>query len=379
MAAVSKVLVIGGGIGGLVAARALRLKSIDVDLIEKQPDWSVYGVGIIQPYNMLRALQKIGLAQQCLEVGAAFDSYRIHDAQGNVLFDPEISDAHGVELPANNGITRPKLHDVLIAGAKEVGTDIRLGTTVSAYKDHGEYVEVGFSDGEQRRYDLALAFDGALSDTRRNLFGDECRPAFNGQGVWRYNFPRPASLDTAALYFGATTKVGLVPLSSTLMYMFIVTPEKDGTWYGGPEVAKQMQERLDGYGGLVGELRGQITDPAAVVYRPMMNLLLPKPWYKGRLLLAGDAAHTTTPHLGQGAAMAIEDGVLLGELLSEHATVRSALDTFMTRRFDRVKYVVDCSTQLASWELEEWRGARNPEARPGELLHEASVTLRQPY
>lgn len=379
MAAVSKVLVIGGGIGGLVAARALRLKGIDVDLIEKQPDWTVYGVGIIQPYNMLRALQEIGLSQQCLEVGAAFDSYRIHDAQGNVLLDPEVPEEHGSDLPANNGITRPKLHDVLIAGAKEVGTQIRLGTTMTSYHDDGDHLEVGSSDGEQRRYDLVLAFDGALSDTRRVLFGDDRRPAFNGQGVWRYNFPRPASLDTAALYFGAKTKVGLIPLSSTLMYMFIVTPEVDGTWYAGPTLHQQMRDRLDGYGGLVAELRDQIVDPADVVYRPMMNLLLEGSWHKGRLLLAGDAAHTTTPHLGQGAAMAIEDAVLLGKLLADHTSLQPALDEFTARRLNRVKYVINCSTQLATWELEEWRGSPNPAARPGELLHEASLTLRGHY
>lgn len=380
MAAVSKALVIGGGIGGLVAARALRMQGIEVDLIEKAPTWTVYGVGIIQPNNVLRALEKVGLVQPCLKKGGAFESWRVHDAQGNVLLDPPGARDAAPHLPANNGITRPKLHEVLIDGATEKGVDIRLGTTVSDLNHSaGAAVDVSFSDGSQRRYDLVIGYEGVFSPTRQWLFGDTYTPQFTGQGVWRYNFERPAEMDTGMVFFGPDTKVGLVPLSPTLMYMFIVTAEKDGTWYDGPDVASEMQARLKGYGGLVERLKSEILDPAGVVYRPMMNMLVSEPWYKGRIMLGGDAAHTTTPHLAQGAAMAIEDAVLLAELLGTHSTLEVAQREFMQRRFDRVKYVVDCSTQLASWEMEEWRGIHNPDADPGGLLHRATAALMAEY
>lgn len=379
MPAISKALVIGGGIGGLVAARALRLQGIAVDLVEKEPKWTVYGVGIIQPNNFLRALDKVGLAQACLDLGSPFEGWRVHDAQGNVLLDPPGERSAAPHLPPNNGITRPKLHEVLIKGATEVDVNIRLGTTVTEFHDDGDGVDAKFSDGTTGRYDLMISFDGAFSQMRQTLFGDEKVPVFGDQGVWRYNFPRPAEMDTGMIFSGPDTKIGLVPLSPTLMYMFIVTPEKDGTWYSGPDVADIMRSRIKGYGGLIAQLREQITDPAGVVYRPMINILMSDPWYKGRVLLAGDAAHTTTPHLAQGAAMAVEDAVLLGELLGRDGDLQSALQEFMQRRYDRVKYVVDCSTQIATWEKEEWLGIANHEAEAGSLLHRATSELMKEY
>jgi 2-polyprenyl-6-methoxyphenol hydroxylase-like FAD-dependent oxidoreductase len=379
MTVIARALVIGGGIGGLVAARALRQQGIAVDLIEREPRWTVYGVGIIQPNNALRALDRIGLAWQCLDHGGPFEGWRIHDAQGKVLIDPPGENGAAPHLPPNNGITRPKLHEVLIQGAREVGTDIRLGTTATALHDDGDGVDVTFSDGEVRRYDLVLGYDGLFSETRRMLFGDTYKPRFNGQGVWRYNFERPADMDTGKVFFGPDTKIGLVPMSPALMYMFVVTAEADSRWYDGPTAAEEMRSRLKGYGGPIERLSQLITDPAGVVYRPMLTLLVDDPWHKGRILIAGDAAHSTTPHLAQGAAMAIEDAVLLGELLGGDGSLDAAMSAFMRRRFDRVKYVVDTCDQLAAWELEEWRGIDNPDADQGGLLHRATHALMADY
>lgn len=378
MPVVSKVLVIGGGIGGLAAARALRLKGISVDLIEKEPRWTVYGVGIIQPNNFLRAMARIGLAQACLDRGGAFGGWRILDEPGAVLIDaaPDIS-IQG--YPANNGITRPVLHDILIKGATEAGARIRLGTTATSMDDDGKSVAVTFSDGSQNRYDLVIAFDGVFSDTRKQLFGDTFAPHFTGQGAWRYNLPRPAELDTGAIVLGSHSKAGLVPLSPTLMYIFLLSSEREGSWYRGPDLADQLRARLAGYGGLVARLREQIVDADAVVYRPLLSVLVDPPWGRGRILLAGDAAHSTTPHLAQGAAMAVEDAVLLGEVLGREGPVEAALAEFMARRFERVKYVVDTSTTIAGWELDAWRDQPDPHARQGELLHEASIKLLEDF
>jgi 2-polyprenyl-6-methoxyphenol hydroxylase-like FAD-dependent oxidoreductase len=111
----------------------------------------------------------------------------------------------------------------------------------------------------------------------------------------------------------------------------------------------------------------------------MESVLVPPPWYRGRQLIIGDAAHATTPHLAQGASMAIEDAVLLGDLLAKHDSLFPALAEFMNRRFQRAKYVVETSDQIATWELEHWNGVINPKARPGELLHEATQALLEDY
>jgi 2-polyprenyl-6-methoxyphenol hydroxylase-like FAD-dependent oxidoreductase len=379
MTAISKALVVGGGIGGLTAAVAMRQQGIAVDLVEIMAEMKVYGVGIIQPNNTLRALEKLGLAQACIEAGAPYPGWRIFDAHGNVLMDaPGTSDA-APAYPANNGITRPRLHNILTDAATREGVTIRFGMTLEEFEDDGAGVDVLFTDGTRDRYDLVVGCDGLYSKLRSRLFPHAKSPQFTGQGVWRYNLPRPADLEWGALYNGPTSKVGFVPLSPTLMYMLIVTHEPTNPRFEGVDMAAEMRSRLEGYTGLVEELKHQIVNSDDVVYRPLEHHMLEAPWMKGRMLLIGDATHGTTPHLAQGAAMAIEDAVLLGELMARDEPVDDLLKEFMARRFDRAKYVVDSSVQIGQWEMQEWRGVHDPAANPGMLLGQATHALMASY
>jgi 2-polyprenyl-6-methoxyphenol hydroxylase-like FAD-dependent oxidoreductase len=119
-----------------------------------------------------------------------------------------------------------------------------------------------------------------------------------------------------------------------------------------------MRERLEGYGSVIGELRDtRITEGSEIVYRPVYSLLVPSPWYRGRVVLVGDSAHATSPHVGQGAAMAIEDAVVLSEELTSDADVTDALDRYMERRFARCRRIWEISRQLGTWEIEEVQDA----------------------
>jgi 2-polyprenyl-6-methoxyphenol hydroxylase-like FAD-dependent oxidoreductase len=113
-----------------------------------------------------------------------------------------------------------------------------------------------------------------------------------------------------------------------------------------------MRERLAPFGGLIARVRDQIVDPSGVIYRPLAVIFLPPPWFTGRVVLVGDAAHATTPHLGQGAGMAIEDAVVLAEELVRASTPAGALDRFMQRRFERCKVIFESSVTVGQWEME---------------------------
>jgi 2-polyprenyl-6-methoxyphenol hydroxylase-like FAD-dependent oxidoreductase len=379
MSAIGKALVVGGGIGGLTAAVALRRAGIEVDLVEIKNSWSVYGVGIIQPNNVMRALDRVGLAQACVDKGGAYPGWRIYSETNALVFEAPASNRSAPAFPPYNGITRPLLQSILLEAAMSAGTGARLGVTVKEAVETDNGLLVTCTDDSRKHYDLLIAADGINSASRSRIFGDTVTPRFTGQCVWRYNFARPADMTWGEVYYGNGTKVGLVPMSATTMYMFLVTAEPSNPRMPPDQLAELMRDRLGDYTGRVGELREVITDSAAVVYKPMESVLLPQPWYRGRQLIIGDAAHATTPHLAQGAAMAIEDAVLLGELLGEDRTLESALQEFMSRRFKRAKYVVDCSDQIATWELEQWNSIVNPAARPGELLHEATLALLDDY
>lgn len=379
MTAINKVLVIGGGIGGLSAGIALRQAGIAVDLVEIQPEFSVYGVGIIQPNNVLRALDAIGVAKHCCALGAPFPGWRIHDHAGNHLMDAPNDTKAAPDFPPNNGITRPDLQKALSEAAYANDVSIRLGVTASALNDKGDHVEVAFTDGTSGRYDLVVASDGLNSKTRETVFPGATSPTFTGQGVWRYNFPRPGRVKWGEIHVGPKSKVGLTPMREDLMYMFIVSAEPGNPWMEHDHLAEQMRARLEGFTGFIAELGEQIVDNDGVVYKPMEVSLLNDPWYKNRILLIGDAAHASTPHLAQGAAMAIEDAVLLGKLMRQDRPVEALLQEFMSRRFNRAKFVLDSSVQIGIWEMESWDGIENPDARPGETLHEANLALLEDY
>jgi 2-polyprenyl-6-methoxyphenol hydroxylase-like FAD-dependent oxidoreductase len=362
VARIRSVLVVGGGIGGLSAALALRRAGIEVDLVEINKVWTVYHVGIVVQSNALRALAALGVVDQCLAVGFPYNGLEFRDIEGRLLADiPGIKIAPG--LPTELGLTRPALHKVLSEAALVAGVSVRLGTTATDIREGAEGVTVKLSAGTSRTYDLVVGADGAFSKTRTALFGDAFVPKFTGQGVWRYNVPRPAELTRAVMYTGLERgKCGFIPLTPDTGYVLLVQAES-GARIPEEKLAECFRERLARCTGVMAQLRDKITDSSLVVYRPLHALFMPAPWYKGRVVLIGDAVHATTPHLGQGAAQAMEDGVVLGELLAKDSPLEELLQAFMQRRYERCRLIYEASLQVGEWEQRP-----TPDADPAGLM-----------
>jgi 2-polyprenyl-6-methoxyphenol hydroxylase-like FAD-dependent oxidoreductase len=345
-----RVLIVGGGIGGLSLAIGLGRIGAHVDLVEIKPAWAVYGVGIIQPGNAIRAYRALGVADRCIERGFVYKRQRYYDAAGALIEERTMPAIEGLDLIGNCGIPRPILQDILVSEATAFGARIRLGVTAAGLQDHGESVAVEFTDGTSDTYDLVIGADGTFSKIRQMVFGDVYQPRFSGQGCWRFTTEKPAEMDYSANFYGPN-KAGLIPLTRSAMYMFITTREPGNPWMPEDRLHDLMRDRLHGHLGLAAEIRERIRRPEDVVYKPLETLLLPPPWYRGRVLLIGDAAHTTTPHHAQGAAMAVEDAVVLSELIAQSEDIPAVLDAFMTRRWERCRMVVEASLQVGEWEL----------------------------
>jgi 2-polyprenyl-6-methoxyphenol hydroxylase-like FAD-dependent oxidoreductase len=352
MTSVTRVLVVGGGIGGLSATIALRRLGFDVDLVEKNPAWDVYGVGIIQPGNALRALHELGLAEEAVAAGYPMHGDTTWLGDGQTLIADHEWPALVEGLPPGNGITRPRLHRIFQNHTLASGADVRTGVTLAGLRETGRHVEVEFTDGETRSYDLVLGADGLHSQIRELVFGLEYKPRFTGQVCWRYNLPRAEGLEKIWMFLGGTGSAGFVPLAPDLMYMLTIEKPPEGQPIRIPREgsAAVYRERLAGFGGPVAEQRELIVDDDAVVYRPVENVLLPPPWHRGRVVLIGDAAHATSPHCGQGAAQAIEDAIVLAEELSRSGPLEAALEAYMERRYDRCRMIVEGSEDVGRWE-----------------------------
>jgi 2-polyprenyl-6-methoxyphenol hydroxylase-like FAD-dependent oxidoreductase len=343
------VLVIGGGIGGLTTAIALRQRGFAADIIEKDPAWSVYGVGIIQQGNVLRAAQQLGILGQYIDAGFGFDAVDVYAPDGRKLAHvPSHRLLPG--LPANLGISRRALQKVLGDAASAAGATLRLGLTVTALADTGPRVEVEFSNGSVGTYDLVIGADGAYSATRTQIFANAPQPRFTGQAVWRYNLPRPAEVDALQAYNGPTG-AGLVPIGSDLMYMFLTTAEPGNPHYAREGLAARMRQKAAHCAPAIRALAEGIVDDEGVVYRPLEHLLVEGPWHRDRVVLLGDAVHTTTPHLGQGAGMAIEDGLVLADELTAHNDIDQALHAYRARRFERCAWIVRASLAICRGQL----------------------------
>jgi len=343
------ILIVGGGIGGLTAAIALRRTGQNVTLIEKDPEWSVYGVGIIQQANVVRAMDELGVLDAFLDAASGFDAVEIFIPDGTkVARIPAPSLVEG--KPANVGIGRRELQKVLADSTANLGTEVRLGLTVAELHDDGAGVDVTFSDGSSGRYDLVVGADGVYSQMRKMLFPDGPEPEFTGQAVWRYNLPRPEDMDALQVYNGRVG-VGLVPMSDELMYMFVTTPAPGNPFHEREGLATKMRSTLEGAAPAIRDLAKLITDDEAVVYRPLETIMLYGDWYKGRIALLGDAVHATTPHLGQGAGMAVEDSLVLADELARCSEIGPALKAWQDRRFDRCKYIVESSLAICHGQI----------------------------
>jgi 2-polyprenyl-6-methoxyphenol hydroxylase-like FAD-dependent oxidoreductase len=345
-----RVLVVGGGIGGLSTAIALRQRGVEVDVAEINPKWDVYGVGIIQPGNAIRALDELGIAEQAVEQGFAMKGSRFHTGNGDLLAEVPALDLLGPKYPPMNGITRPKLHALFQQAVTTAGANVRLGLTVESVDEDGHVV---LSDGTEGDYDLVVGADGIHSTVRRLVFPDAPEPEYTGQIVWRYNVPRPEGLETLDMFVGSNGKAGFVPMAPDLMYvLYIEAVPPDRVKMPDEQLAGIFRERLGEFGGPVGDVRDRyITDSDKVVVRPVESLLMPKPWHRGRVVIVGDAAHATSPHVGQGGAMAMEDAIVLaGEVTN--GELETALRRYADRRFPRCEQIWQISRQIGNWEIE---------------------------
>jgi 2-polyprenyl-6-methoxyphenol hydroxylase-like FAD-dependent oxidoreductase len=364
MPAVSAVLVVGGGLAGAATAIHLAAAGVAVDLIEIKPDVAAIGSGITLQGNALRELRSLGVWEQVQAAGYAFDvtGIRAPDPAGSVVAEIPDAKTGGPDLPAAMGMPRPELARILLDRAAEVGVKVRFGTTFTELvqddsADGEGGVDVTFSDGSTGRYDVVVGADGIRSWTRRAL-GVHLETRSIGMGIWRAFGPRPASVTRTDLYYGGPSFIaGYCPTGEDSLYAYIVEPAQDRSALTPDEQLATMRQLSEAYHGPWDEIRESLTDPSRVNYTWFETHVLDQPWNRGRVVLVGDAAHTCPPTIAQGGAMALEDAVVLAQLLTDGTTLDQQLwDAFHARRYERAKTVVEASNTLAQWQIDHVRG-----------------------
>ncbi|MFJ8492879.1 FAD-dependent monooxygenase [Streptomyces sp. NPDC094038] len=368
---VNKVLVVGGGITGSVLCLALAQRGVEAELVEVSPQWFGVGHGITIQGNALKALRSVGVLDRVLARAVPFDLMRLRRADGGLITELETPHTGGADLPSTAGALRSDLQNALCDAVYAHGVTVRLGLSVRALDQSAGHVDVAFTDGSTGRYDLVVGADG-INSAMRALIGIPARPRPVGMSIFRVVARRPAEMDCAEVYYGGPRyKAGYSPISGDQCYAYLLDENLDASLIGPRASLDLLRERGAGYGGTWGKILASLPDDTAVDYRWIEAVLVDEDWHRGRAMVIGDAAHACPPLIAQGAAMCMEDAVLLAELVTADEPVDRALDRFMARRLPRVRMVLANSLQLAEWEIHP----DTPGADPARIMSETLSCL----
>lgn len=338
-----RIAILGGGIAGLTASIALRQAGQESTLYESHPSLRADGAGLALGANAIKAFRRLGLADEVMAAGHLLDALSIVDMRGRMIMRTDsraISSRYGAD---NFAIHRSELHRVLSARVPAEG--VRLASPCTVIERADGAVRLYFANGMNATADVVIAADGLHSAVRRQIY-PRIQPRYAGYTCWRgvvdgHDLPLKEATET----WGPMGRVGIVPLADGRIYWFATTnaPERDPRFhaFGVQDVVRLFR----GYHDPIGEVIAR-TEPTALLHNDISDLP-PLPRFSfGNIALIGDAAHATTPNMGQGACQAIEDAVVMAECWKHADEPAEALRMYEQRRMKRAQTIVQMSRQL---------------------------------
>jgi 2-polyprenyl-6-methoxyphenol hydroxylase-like FAD-dependent oxidoreductase len=329
------VLIVGGGIAGLALAPMLARTGVAVEVIEREPAWRSAGTGIYLPGNAARALRALGLEAQVASRAVEIPRQQFCDHHGRLLFEVDVAELWAAVGPCL-ALRRAELHTILRDAAGDV--PIRIGLALERLAQHNGVVSVEFSDGVSGEYDLVVGADGIHSAVRRLTFEPTAVPRPVGQIGWRFLAPRPTEVTTWSVMLGRGRAFLTLPLDGDWVYCYcdVVSPRDLDTAERGrlPRLSELFSQFADPAAALLDAL-----DPTADIHVSTIEEVALDHSAQGHVVLIGDAAHATSPNMAQGAAMALEDALVLTDCLSRIPAIPDALAAFQARRRPRTDWV----------------------------------------
>ena len=365
------VVVVGAGLGGLAAALALLRRGIDTDVYEQAPTLGEIGAGVQISANGTAVLFALGLEAQVRQHGVQVADKEIrlwNSGQTWSLFG-------GGGLPGGGRYAFPMftmhrkdLHAMLVRAVRERKAEaIHLDRRCVGFREHGSKVEVEFERGASVTGDLLIGADGLHSRIRKQLFG-EMTATFTGQVVWRGLIPIEAmALRERRLvgtnWVGPNAHVTCYPVQRGEMFNFVGQVDRTDWQIESWVTEGTREECMADFSGWHADVHRMIEN-SSQLYK--WGLFLREPldrWSVGRATLLGDAAHAMLPYLGQGANMALEDGLVLARCIeSSRAQPEAALRRYEVARRERASEVVRASAAMAgtfhSAEMADSEGAQ---------------------
>ncbi|HYG18560.1 MAG TPA: FAD-dependent monooxygenase [Ohtaekwangia sp.] len=338
--------IVGGGIGGLTLAIAMQRNGYQVVVYENAPEMKLLGAGLGLSANAIKALMAIGLHEDILEKGKILRTMRIKSSNGRVLSESD-SEKVSARYGAVNNFTihRAELHEVLLRRLAPGTLQLNKGCT--DYIDEGSSIRLLFSDGSSATADYVIACDGIHSIFRKKLVPGSV-PRYAGYTCWRAvtdKLPAHFNTNETSETWGRGSRFGIVPLTNNRVYWFacLNAPQNDPAMR-----AYTTTDLLRHFGNFHTPVPQLIngTDSSKLIWADIIDVAPLTRFAFGRIVLMGDTAHATTPNMGQGACMAIEDAAVLVNCLAHTPSVPEAFQAFESRRIPRTTKIVNRSLQL---------------------------------
>jgi 2-polyprenyl-6-methoxyphenol hydroxylase-like FAD-dependent oxidoreductase len=336
-----RALVVGAGIGGLVAGRVLRESGFDVRVLERNPTLESLGAGISLWPNATRVLRRLGVDDHLPAAGAIHPEAGLRRWDGRLLAltDPaEIERRYGAPMLLLQRSTL--LHALLSGGIEDL---VELDSEVVGIGEEGGRARAELAGGGTLEADLLIGADGVRSRVREGLLGDG-PPRHSGLLAYRAVIPRPRGAYWQGEYWGARRVFGLVPLDGGRLYWF-ATDRGSTEPSNEPDPVPGLLERHRGWAPEIVETI-EATPPESVLRHDLFDRKPTKRWVGGRVALLGDAAHPMLPFLGQGACQAFEDAEALGAALRGTADLPGALREYERARWRRAARIMTRSRQM---------------------------------
>lgn len=338
--------IVGGGIGGLTLAIALRKKGIHVIVYESAPALRPIGAGIVLAGNAVNAFESIGLDSVVKAAGHEIKKFCIKDDKGRQLsavsadlLQPKFNFLNSIALH------RADLQNVLVSQLPE-GT-IRLDKSCSSFEQTQNSVKLHFRDGSTEVHDFVIAADGIHSVFRNSLVPDRSL-RYAGYTCWRgIASSDKLSIDVheAVEMWGAAKRFGIVPLSEKRLYWYATVDATHGDSKLDRIETRELSQVFDEFHPLV-RMVLHAAASGTVIKADIADIKPLKRFAFGNVVLLGDAAHSSTPNLGQGACMAIEDAVVLSNCISTYSDGVEAFQAFEQQRIRRTTKIVNASYTL---------------------------------
>jgi 2-polyprenyl-6-methoxyphenol hydroxylase-like FAD-dependent oxidoreductase len=340
----NRILIIGAGISGLASALMLEKIGYTPVIYEKSDGSRNDGSGLTLWPNATDALHSMGLLEEIYQNSKIISESMLTTSSGKTLATiplKELATKYGTHTV---GILRANLYHILASKLRR--TEIKLGYKLVNLKETNEKVIARFENGHEEAGDLLIGADGIHSAVRKRLFPNNAL-RFSGYEAWRGISTYTNQYTKSGLSFeawGNGVRFGFIPMSDSLVYWFATRNTRENLSEG--QISKEQlihsfREFVEPVPTVINATKEtDITRKVIYDLKPLQN------WSKGRVVLIGDAAHATTPNLGQGACMALEDAVILAQSLEQGNSISHTVKAFEDMRMDRAKLIVNSSWVL---------------------------------